>query len=105
MIPRRASSGSPQVAANARLYPGGTIYIDNDIALKRSAVSELFGLFDKMAQKHKDIGVSQVAVGVECNAALDARRGTIVYETHTKQAHICAPKQHHLGGVNGHFCA
>ena len=27
--------------------------------------SELFGLFDKMAQRHKDIGVSQVAFGVE----------------------------------------
>ena len=39
------------LAANAELYEGGTIYIDNDISLKRSHTKELFDVFDGFGNK------------------------------------------------------
>ena len=39
------------LAANAELYEGGTIYIDNDISLKRSHTNELFAVFDDFGNK------------------------------------------------------
>lgn len=39
------------VAANAELYEGGTIYVDNDISLKRTHAQALFAVFDEMGAK------------------------------------------------------
>ena len=39
------------LAANAELYEGGTIYIDNDISLKRSHTKELFAVFDNFGNR------------------------------------------------------
>jgi len=66
------------IAANANLFPGGTLYVDNDIALKRGAVGDLFRVFDKMAAARKAVALAP--------------------------SHVCAPKQHRLGGVPSHFC-
>lgn len=68
------------IAEHARLYPGGTLYLDCDVALRRDAVDELFGVFDALKRKGgKALGLSA--------------------------SHICAPKQHHVGaGVAHSFC-
>ena len=39
------------LASNAQLYEGGTIYLDNDISLKRSHAKELFEVFDNFGNR------------------------------------------------------
>ena len=60
------------------IYPGGTLCIDNDVALRRSAVDALFALFDTVRKNKKVVGLNH--------------------------AHICSPKQHQLHNVPNKFC-
>ena len=66
------------IASNLLAYPGGTLCIDNDVALRRSAVDALFALFDTVRKNKKAVGLNQ--------------------------AHICSPRQHRLHGVPHKFC-
>ena len=66
------------IATNLLVYPGGTLCIDNDVALRRNAVDALFALFDTVLKNKKAVGLNQ--------------------------AHICSPRQHRLHGVPHKFC-
>lgn len=65
------------LAASLPLWPGGTLYLDNDVALRRDAVGALFGFFDDMRRTHKAVGLAK--------------------------SHICIPKSHHARVPKG-FC-
>ena len=49
-------------------FPGGTLYIDNDVAIRRSGVDDLFAMFDAIRKEKKAIGL--------------------------QTAHVCLPKNH-----------
>ena len=49
-------------------FPGGTLYIDNDVAIRRDGVDGLFAMFDAMRKEKKAIGL--------------------------QTAHVCLPKNH-----------
>ena len=49
-------------------FPGGTLYIDNDVAIRRSGVDDLFAMFDAMRKEKKAVGL--------------------------QTSHICLPKNH-----------
>lgn len=66
------------LAASLPLWPGGTLYLDNDIALRRDAVDELFGHLDAMKRSHKAVGLAE--------------------------SHICIPPSHKAHGVPKGFC-
>ena len=38
-------------------FPGGTLYIDNDVAIRRSGVDGLFAMFDAMRKEKKAVGL------------------------------------------------
>jgi len=66
------------VAANAALFPGGTLYVDNDIAVNRPLAGALFETFDDMARYRKAVGLTKAAK--------------------------CEPAHHKLEDVPGDFC-
>ena len=49
-------------------FPGGTLYIDNDVAIRRDGVDGLFAMFDAMRKEKKAVGL--------------------------QTSHICLPKNH-----------
>lgn len=59
-------------------FPGGTLALDNDVALKITHVDALFAIFDAMRQQSKAYGFG-----------LDGR---------------CVPEEHREAGVPGDFC-
>mmetsp|Transcript_35076 Transcript_35076/g.105681 ORF Transcript_35076/g.105681 Transcript_35076/m.105681 type:complete len:300 (+) Transcript_35076:516-1415(+) len=65
------------IASSLPLYTY-TLSLDNDVALRRGAVDELFAIFDVIRKNGKALGLSG--------------------------AHVCAPRQHKLKGVSSKFC-
>ena len=66
------------LAGLADAYPGGTLYLDNDVAVRAGAAAELFGVFDSMRRSKKAVGLSE--------------------------AHVCVPKPHRARDVPDGFC-
>ena len=60
------------------LFKDGTLYLDNDVALKRGSVDELFGYFDELRKRHRALGVVR--------------------------AHVCVPPGHRTPEVPPGYC-
>ena len=54
------------LAANLPLYKDGTLYLDNDIAIRRDRADVLMGLFDEVRKRHKALGVTKVQGAGQC---------------------------------------
>ena len=54
------------LAANLPLYKDGTLYLDNDIAIRRDRADVLMGLFDEVRKRHKALGVTKSQGAGQC---------------------------------------
>ena len=54
------------LAANLPLYRDGTLYLDNDIAIRRDRADVLMGLFDEVRKRHKALGVTKSQGAGQC---------------------------------------
>ena len=66
------------LAANLPLYKDGTLYLDNDIAIRRDRADVLMGLFDEVRKRHKALGVTK--------------------------SHVCIPRGHWTSEVPPGYC-
>lgn len=66
------------LASALPLFEGGTLYLDNDIAIRRDGVDELFGYMDEARRRHKSLGLTP--------------------------SHICIPPGHSTKEVPKGFC-
>ena len=66
------------LAANLPLYRDGTLYLDNDIAIRRDRADVLMGLFDEVRKRHKALGVTK--------------------------SHVCIPRGHWTSEVPPGYC-
>ena len=66
------------LAANLPLYRDGTLYLDNDIAIRRDRADVLMGLFDEVKKRHKALGVTK--------------------------SHVCIPRGHWTSEVPPGYC-
>jgi hypothetical protein len=66
------------LAANLPLYKDGTLYLDNDVAIRRDRADALMGLFDEVAKRHKALGATK--------------------------SHLCVPRGHRTADVPPGYC-